>query len=560
MSPEWSLGSQVLAGDTPAEISGSLRLWLASEGLNAESQDVVLFWDFRLELPDMEVVARIAGGRGDCWHVGPHLGLAGLPRALDYVKPTWLYNLDPVPGQGAISWRLSLRACLVRVEVLRQLGGPDPSLVGLDAAGLDMGYRYHRSGAFVWYTPALLASSLAGSQSTISLDDELRFVVWHHGWLWAAWVAFRSVALGGSPIELVAALRRVRLDCEARERDSTRDPRSRIRPTPYKREYWRGKVLGSGSLENERVSILIPTLDRYDYLRTELAQLTDQTVAPLEIVIVDQTPPPERISTIAAEFPHLPIRYLAQDTTGQCSAWNAALEAASGDYFLFLGDDADRLGVDFIERFLGTITGLGADAVASAVEEAGAGPISESFSFLRTSDTFSITLARRSLFERAGLMDLAYDRGARADADLAVRAVLSGAHIVLDPDIRPFHHRAPRGGLRRHGARVITRASSRKSLLQRHLPSRTEFYLALRFFTARQVREMSWIAMFGTLTCEGHRPRKVLRFAINALRLPGSFFRLRATSREAAHMLKSFPKIPQLSTRTSDSARRDSKR
>ena len=99
------------------------------------------------------------------------------------------------------------------------------------------------------------------------------------------------------------------------------------------------------------------------------------------------------------------------------------------------------------------------------------------------------TLARREALERSGLFDLAYDHGARADGDLGMRVYLSGSVMMLEPAISVLHHHAPRGGLRAHGARVVTYASSRRRITHRHLPEVTEIYRSLRYFSERQVRE-----------------------------------------------------------------------
>src|SRR6185436_15661225 len=101
----------------------------------------------------------------------------------------------------------------------------------------------------------------------------------------------------------------------------------------------------------------------------------------------------------------------------------------------------------------------------------------------RVVDIFPVgNLTRRTYFERAGLFDVAFDRGARADADVAMRGYLTGALMILEPRIRVAHWRAGRGGLRVHGARVVTRATSRAQLTHRHVPSHTELYLAMRYF------------------------------------------------------------------------------
>jgi GT2 family glycosyltransferase len=188
------------------------------------------------------------------------------------------------------------------------------------------------------------------------------------------------------------------------------------------------------------------------------------------------------------------------------------------------------------------------DVSSGVAEEVGAGPLPDSFRLLRASDVFPTnnSLARVSALAGSGLFDLAYERGARADGDLGMRLYLSGAFMVLDPGISVLHHHAPSGGLRTHRARVVTRASSRATLTQRHLPAVTEIYLAKRYFTARQVREALWHRALGTLRGEGSAARRLAKFVVGAVLMPQTLVRIRKTARDAEEMLARFPQIETL--------------
>ncbi len=118
--------------------------------------------------------------------------------------------------------------------------------------------------------------------------------------------------------------------------------------------------------------------------------------------------------------------------------------------------------------------------------------------------------------------------------------------MVLNPNISVLHHHAPRGGLRAHGARVITYASSRSRLLHRHLPSVSEIYLAKRYFTDRQVRESLWLRAFGTLSVRGSRWKKLAKGVLGLVLLPDTLRRIRSRYRQAEAMLGKYPQIPQL--------------
>jgi GT2 family glycosyltransferase len=180
----------------------------------------------------------------------------------------------------------------------------------------------------------------------------------------------------------------------------------------------------------------------------------------------------------------------------------------------------------------------------------GAGPLPYQFTYERASDVFPTNnaLVRREVLNRSGLFDLAYDRMSRADGDLGMRVYLSGAFMVYNPAISVLHHHAPRGGLRTHKARVITYASSRSRLLHRHLPSVSELYLEMRYFSIRQQREAQWTRVFGTFAAHGSVYRKLLKIVIGLALLPNTLLRIRQAYRRAVLMLDKFPQISKLDT------------
>ena len=223
------------------------------------------------------------------------------------------------------------------------------------------------------------------------------------------------------------------------------------------------------------------------------------------------------------------------------------LQIARGEYVLFLDDD-DEVEPDLIERHLRHITETEVQVSCGVAHEAGAGPLPEEFTFRRVSDVFPTNncLIRHNVLRKSGLFDLAYERGQRADGDLGMRVYLSGALMALSPDISVFHHHAPLGGLRAHKARVITYASSRQLVSHRHLPSVSEIYLAERFFSPRQVREMLWQRAFATLSLRGPLWKRSVKTVLGIALMPHTILQIRRRHREARHMLNEFPQIPPL--------------
>lgn len=522
-----------LSGDARLSLADPKQLAAICQAALAQTQaEVWLFWDADLGEPPLSVINRLLQTPYDLWHAGLRLGTAGKPGLMDFVSPTTMWNRDPDAMQPAASWRISLRACLVRVDVLREIGFIDPDFETLDGAGLEWGYRCMTHGVLCRHDPALVSSSRL-VETQIQEGDELRFVRRRFGLRWARWAVIRAVVSGyWNTIQAYQAWRKVK-----KSFTSLSD-----------RIYSGSHAHATGSIPSgSRVSVLIPTLERYPYLEKVIAQLRQQIIPAHEILIVDQTPAADRVEGFYARFNDLPLRVFYQEQPGQCSSRNAGLLAAVGDFILFLDDD-DEIPADLIENHMKNIARFEADGSCGVAHEVGAGALPESFTYLRTSDVFPTnnSMLRRAALYRSGLFDLAYNHGARADADLGMRLYLNGVHLIIAPSITVLHHHAPRGGLRVHQARKITYAGSRHSLLQRHIPGSTEFYYAQRYFSPRQVREMKWISLFATLSLHGPSHKRVVKFLLGCFLLPESWLRIQRSQREANNLLREHPTIPTL--------------
>ena len=526
--PLWKIGSVVECAASAPGVNG-----LILQSANATSADAWLFWDSALLAPDPEVCLSLLRGPGDLWHAGLTLGEGGRPGIADLVIPTWTLNRDPDPHAEATSWRISLRACLVRTSVLRW-GAPRGDFASLAGAALEWGHRCIMYGVLPRFTPTLLGASAGVQSESPPLVDELRFARHRFGVRWAGWAAFRAILSGYAALEEVGdawiATRGVRVAHPPRPFVSARSSNRRTAPT---------------------ISVLIPTLERYSYLRTVLAQLRTQTVPPSEIIVIDQTPAALRDESIARDFADLPLVLISLDQAGQCTSRNVGLARAKGDAILFLDDD-DEIDGDLIARHLAHLAATGAEVSSGVAREPGSGPLPEAFTRERVSDVFPThnTLALRSALERSGLFDLAYDHGTRADGDLGMRIYLAGAVMWLAPSISVLHHHAPRGGLRAHKARIITYGSSRRRITQRHLPDVTELYRAMRYFSPVQVREMVIQSALGTLSAHGSIIRRMPKLAYGLALMPLTIVQLRRRLAAAREMLGRYPQIPSLAPRS----------
>lgn len=525
-APDWRLGAVHTISDTPEAVAACIRQRLP----NTQS-DAWLFWHSSLGAPDPEKMAQILTLPGEVWHGGLKLGMSHQPGVMDFVSPGWMLNCDPDPTVEATSWRISLRACLILTDVLRQMESISPDFTTLEGASLELGHRYITRGVIVRHIPWMITYAAEHTVPPMPIEDELRFVRYRFGRRQIRWALMRMILSRYAPVTTILKAWRC-----ARRGVPPADT------TIYQR------LTGDESLPSDpRVTVLIPTVDRYPYLRTLLSQLRGQTIQAHEIIVIDQTQSARRDLSIADDFTDLPLQFIYQDEPGQCTSRNAGLQVSTGDYILFIDDD-DEVQPDLIESHLRHLHTFRLDVSSGSQEETGALPLPEHFRYARVSDVFPTnnTLIRRDVLYRSGLFDLAYNRRQRADADLGIRAYRSGALMVYNPQILVFHHHAPSGGLRVHRARVITYSSSRQHLFHRHLASVSEIYLAMRYFTPRQVQEGLWLRIWGTFGSRGSRPRKLLKLMVSAMLLPDSVWRTWKRRQQAKVLLREYPQIPLL--------------
>ncbi|MGF1504038.1 MAG: glycosyltransferase family 2 protein, partial [Anaerolineae bacterium] len=369
--------------------------------------DYVLFWGLACPPPDLTPIANLPG---DVWHAGLTLGTGGLPAALDRVAPTWPLHAAPDPTRPATSWRVSARACLVRAEALA-VARPSGFETRTGEA-LAQGMAWLRAGLITRHVPDLLPPGIAfPPEEPPSRRDELRFVELFFGRRWRIYAGWR--------------------------------PAQHSPPAPPRTAPLPAAPLPAAPAE----SVVIPTLDRYPYLRRALDDLAAQTRPPDEVIVVDQSTHREPL-----EHAGLPLRVLPQAEPGQCTARNAGIAAAHGAVILFVDDD-DTLPPGLIAAHLALIHK--ADATCGAVTEVGAPPPPRREGIAAYFPANN-GMVRADVLRAVGGFDPAFDHGIRADADLGMRLYRAGALLLHAPEAHLIHHRAPSGGLRHYGQRRIT--------------------------------------------------------------------------------------------------------
>jgi len=124
------------------------------------------------------------------------------------------------------------------------------------------------------------------------------------------------------------------------------------------------------------ISIVIPSFNQGEYLEDAIESCYNQTVQPLEILVVDDGSTDDSLEIAQRyefkEFPGVesPVRVISQVNKGLSSARNTGIMNAKGDYILFLDAD-DKLKENAVAVILKTIQDTNADVIAPSFQEFG---------------------------------------------------------------------------------------------------------------------------------------------------------------------------------------------
>ena len=501
-------------------VAGSVAPWL-------------LFWDPILGRPDQDAVRELTCGRADAWHAGLLLGQAGQPEEQDLINPIWPFNLDADPDRDSVSWRVSLGALLVRTSVLQLLGGVDAAFEGATGAGLELGRRMIGRGAVVFHTPRLVGGRRRQAEP-LSEHDRFVFLRRVFGRKWVRYAATRRDATHGRPDRVAAALRSSAEACASVPRPGSPDRVVTRAPVPIPTD--------------PRISVVLPTLGRYELLRPVLEQLRHQSVPAIEVIVVDQNDPERRDPAVYREFADLGLRVIHQDRRGQWLARNAAVQAAVGDWIAFVDDDSE-VGPDFLHQHLEGLVRYDADLSTGASLAVIGAPVPDDYAFFRVADQWDSGngMCHRRLLERFGLFDQQFDRQRRGDAEFGLRVQLGGGLVIHNPHAVRVHLKAQEGGLRTFGSLDGFRHRDRTA----PLPLPSMIYYTKRYHSSRQVREDLVIGLSQSIVpYELKRratPAQWARFAAaEAVHVPSTVRRVRASLRIAEDMVRQGPVIPTL--------------
>lgn len=289
--------------------------------------------------------------------------------------------------------------------------------------------------------------------------------------------------------------------------------------------------------KNDLVSIIIPTLNRYDYLKDTLQDLCHQTFTNFEVIVTDQSN--QFDTTFYESFP-LNIVLIRQEEKLLWTARNNAIKKSKGSLILFFDDDS-RVAPDWIEMHIKAINYFNAD-VSAGVSLASAGAkIPADYNYLRWADQFDSgnAMVRRKVFEKTGLFDEQFNEGRQGDGEYGYRLYMHGCRSISNPKAYRVHLKADKGGLRES----VGWDGWRPKYWWQPKPVPSVLYAYKKYFTKSSYRYTVFLNLLlshSTYAMKRNAAIRYLSMVIFFISIPLTFIRYRKSERIAEEMFLKF--------------------
>jgi len=248
-----------------------------------------------------------------------------------YTQPAWYFNV--LPKAEAVVATAAYHPQLLPLPDNNQLK-EDTGFETAAARNADIGYR-------AWHNGFLLAGEKnivekVNSQAAISLTDEYRFLTKYWGSKWALFALIVRLFSFKNPFKEIPAFNKGKQTKAADLYSELYD--------------WSGYDNFQSSLvqSNPFVTVVIPTLNRYEYLKDVLEDLEKQSYKNFEVTVVDQS---ENFTATFYEGYQLKLNVIHQEAKELWTARNRAVKESKADYLLFYDDDS-RIDAYWIEHHL----------------------------------------------------------------------------------------------------------------------------------------------------------------------------------------------------------------
>lgn len=272
----------------------------------------------------------------------------------------------------------------------------------------------------------------------LPLLDEYRFIRKNFNSVWVIYVLLLRLFSFQNPFKELSAFFKTR---GVKRVDEHQNP---IKYDNY--EKYASPVI----IQQPLVSVIIPTLNRYPYLKDVLKDLEQQEYTNFEVIVVDQSEPFQR--EFYDQF-DLDLQLIYQEEKALWLARNVAIRKSKGDYILLFDDDS-RIDPDWISHHLKTLDFFNADLSSGVSISTHGAKVPASYAHFGISsqlDTGNVLL-KKTIFKDIGLFDRQFEKQRMGDGEFGLRAYLAGYLNISNPYAKRLHLKVGSGGLRQMGS------------------------------------------------------------------------------------------------------------
>ncbi|MBZ9779426.1 glycosyltransferase family 2 protein [Psychroflexus sp. CAK8W] len=346
-------------------------------------------------------------------------------RFLSYLQPTHYFRLQRKDSRYIFPDVQSVE------ESLLKMVNKDNSYKSEQAQSYDQSWRMIQKG-YIGDTETYQ------NFEKLPIIDEYRFIRKNFHKVWVFYVLLIRLASFKNPFKEVTAYFKTR---HVKRMDEHQHP------IPYP-EY---KNFQSELIQQKPlVSVIIPTLNRYSYLKDVLKDLEQQKYTNFEVIVVDQSEPFQK--EFYDQF-QLKINLMYQEEKALWLARNRAIKKSQGDYILLFDDDS-RVDADWIAEHLKTLDYFKADLSSGVSISTHGAKVPANYAHFGISsqlDTGNVLL-KKSIFKGIGLFDRQFEKQRMGDGEFGLRAYLAGYLNISNPYAKRLHLKVGSGGLRQMGS------------------------------------------------------------------------------------------------------------
>jgi len=345
-------------------------------------------------------------------------------RFLKYLQPTHYFQRFSKTGQSIFP-----KADELPTDIINQLH-LDNQYFSEEAKAYDLSWQAIQCG----YIGNVEAYS---SFSKLPLKDEYRFIRKNFHSTWVLFVLFLRLLSFYNPFKEFKAWQSSRNVHQLKESSNSifyKDWDS------FKSQLIKAKPL---------VSVIIPTLNRYEYLNDVLKDLEAQDYSNFEVIVVDQS---DDFNKAFYDNYKLNFQIINQKEKALWLARNTAIKTSKGEWIALSEADV-RIEPDWIRMHLKCLDFFSAK-ISAVVFYPKCQQIPKSRSFFAMASQFATgnAMLHKTVFKQVGLFDRQFEKQRMGDGEFGMRLYLEGLKSISNPLACCIDVKAGTGGLREMGS------------------------------------------------------------------------------------------------------------